>query len=222
MTLLAAMPADEAIREKAAEVVQRPDYQYDVEADTELIALFFDWLLWFFEILTSPFRWIHGMSAGLPDVLRWVITISLSLVLIGLLLHMIYSLVATARAPKQAPYKTRDERQRTLQPKELEARADEAVSEGDFIGAVRMLFRAAVLRIEQVEKRKTRPGTTNRELLRKYRSTPLFDGLTLFVETIDHKWYGDDVCTRSDYDACQSAHARLKQIIRDRSDVLSA
>jgi hypothetical protein len=98
-----------------------------------------------------------------------------------------------------------------IDPAALEQEAESASRAGDYIGAIRLLFRAALRRIEVVEKRKLRPGFTNRELLRRYRSTPLHDSLERFVETIDDKWYGDGICLESDYVYCRSEHERIRQ-----------
>ena len=102
-----------------------------------------------------------------------------------------------------------------VDPVSLEEEADRAGSRGDYIGAIRLLFRAALRRIEVAEKKKLRPGSTNRELLRRYRSTPLFTPLERFVETIDNKWYGGGTCVEEDYLTCRGEHARILKHVEE-------
>ena len=96
-------------------------------------------------------------------------------------------------------------------PKFLEQRSIEAAGTGDYILAIRLLFRAGVLRIEQAQKHALRRGVTNREILTRYQNTPIAEPLGLFVDMIDRKWYGDDVCIEMDYRNCTDAHATIRQ-----------
>jgi hypothetical protein len=109
-----------------------------------------------------------------------------------------------------------------IDPEALVREAERAGRDGDYIGAIRLLFRAALRRMEVVEKRKLRPGATNRELLRRYRSTPLHESLERFVETIDTKWYGGATCLESDYSLCRSEHDRIRQYVERSKPVVGA
>jgi len=71
------------------------------------------------------------------------------------------------------------------------------------------LLQASVLRLEQAEQRINRPGTTNRELLRRYRSSAVVRPLSTLVDTVDQSWFGDRPCTRLDYLDCLSAHDEI-------------
>jgi hypothetical protein len=104
----------------------------------------------------------------------------------------------------------------------LEQLAERASLAGDYIGGVRLLFRAALRRIELFEHKKLRPGITNRELLRRYRTSPLAAPLARFVETIDLKWYGSLPCERADYEACEIEHDRIRQHASQRRFVNAA
>ena len=53
---------------------------------------------------------------------------------------------------------------REIGPDEFEQQAALAETNRDYIGAVRLLFRAALRRLEIFEKKKFRPGITNREV----------------------------------------------------------
>jgi len=97
----------------------------------------------------------------------------------------------------------------------LERQAAEAVSRGDFITAVRLLFAACLLRLELAEKRPFLAGTTNREHLRRHRDSPVFEPLRLFVEIIDTRWYGRGICGLEDFEACRAAHARIRDFAQE-------
>ena len=107
-------------------------------------------------------------------------------------------------------------------PLALERLAQEAVAQGDFISAVRYLFRACLVRLQANDERTFRPGMTNREYLRRFRKTSFVDSLALFVELIDTKWYGGGDCRREDYESCRTAYALIQQQMKDISHAHSA
>jgi hypothetical protein len=204
------LPPAGSIREKAAEVVARPYYELDASrpGGTPLIVEFFRWI-------AAPFKWLFDMLEGVPDPLRWLIVILCVLACIALVAHIIYSLATTMSGPLALRRQSYDAAAQEIDPQEFETQAKETVAKGDYIGAIRLLFRAALRRLEVFEKRKFRPGITNRELVRRYRATPLADSLMRFVNTIDLKWYGQAPCEQADYLTCRNEHGRICQYIRE-------
>ena len=97
----------------------------------------------------------------------------------------------------------------------LERQAAEAVSRGDYITAVRLLFAACLLWLELAEKRTVRAGTTNREHLRRHRDSPVFESLRLFVEIIETRWYGRGSCGLEEVEACRIAHAQIRDFAQE-------
>ena len=207
--------ADE-VRRVAEDVVAGEDYQIDKGLDESSQALWLTVLTW----IIKPFAWLFDSLQGLPMPLRILVTIVLSILLVVLLVHMGYSLVAAVRG-KKSPELTITEREQPVDPRELESAARDAAENKAFLQAIRLLFKAAIVRIEQAEKTKLRRGITNRELLRRYRRSPLAEPLTLLVETIDRKWYGDEVCQPSDYELCSDQHSMIQTLIRERTNVVS-
>ncbi len=204
----AAVPSPETLREKAAEIVAGPDYRLDSgQSDNSwLFALLMEIMDW----ILVPFRWLFALTEGLPGFLRWMIVLGLSAVMLLIIGHIIYSLAMAVRGPKRGARAASDERRRSIDPAELERLAGESALRADYITAIRFLFRASVIRLEHCEKKKNRPGTTNRELLRRYRNRPgMSDSLRHLVDAIDRKWYGDEVCSAADYAVCQSAHSEV-------------
>lgn len=198
-------PNPERIRTQAAEILARDDYDLTVRGHEG--TWFVDLLMKLLEWLLIPFRWVFQMTEGLPEVFRWLIILAM-IVLLGLLVwHMLASIIRAVRGETGRLQAVKAARRRAVDPEELEQEADAAGRQGDYVTAVRRLFRAAVLRLERSDKRPLRPGTTNRALLRRYGDRPTVgQALGLFVETIDRKWYGNEPCLEADYAACRLAH----------------
>jgi hypothetical protein len=215
----AQLPTASAIRQKAEEVVARPDYQLDSALSESGRAWWLTLLRW----ILAPFRWLFEAMEGMPDVLRWVVVIVLAAVCVALIAHIVWSLVVAIRGPRRRAPRAADRRpDRHVDPAELVRQAESRQAAGDFIEAVRLLFRASLMRLERLEERKFRPGITNRALLARYRSSPFCDPLSRFVETIDSKWYGDEACRELDYVACRQEHDRLQALILERRRAVGA
>ena len=215
---LATTPPPETIRQKATEVVARPEYQLEQGLDEGTQALWLTILSW----ILKPFIWLFEALDGLPIAVRILVIIVLAIVAVALMGHIAWSLIAAIRQTPRHRQQTSLEGDRPLDPEELEAAAQSAASGGEHLEAVRLLFRAALRRIEQAEDRKFRLGITNRELLRRYGRSPLFDPLQLFVETIDRKWYGGEVCQPADYEQCREGHVRIRTLTQGGTDALRA
>ena len=194
------MPDPETIRRTAQEVVRRPEFQLRPVHDSRF--------LW--DLLWRILRPILHFFAGLWDispVLAWAVIIGLTVVAIALIVHIAFMFrTALARRTQFGDSLGRDSRK--TDPIELERRAEDAAVREDFITAVRLLFRAACLRIAHTEKR-VAPGTTNREYLRRYSKSEYAGALQQFVDVIDAKWYGLGLCSAGDFQSCRRAHAAI-------------
>jgi len=206
------LPPD-AIRRAADEVVARPYYQLGTAPRADATPAWLEVLRW----ILTPFEWLFESMEGLPDLIRWAIVILCVILCVALISHIFYTLVMAIRGPIQRRRQSFDTATREVDPVDLESGADELVAQGDYIGAIRLLFRASLRRIELAERRRFRPGFTNRELLQRYRATPLFASLARFVETIELKWYGNAVCDRTDYLTCRDEHGRIRQQVEHRA-----
>ncbi len=204
--LMTALPDAETIRRKAAEVVARPEFQLDNDRQNESLGLFMRILLW----LLKPLRWFLELIADLPSPLWWLVVILLSVAALALIGHILWSFYrAVIGTPRKRLTAALQDTRST--PEEIERAAAEAEARGDCIGAVRLWFRAGILRIERAEDKKLRRGLTNHELLRRYRSSPLFEPLDWFVRTIDAKWYGYEACVPQDCTLSKEEYARICQ-----------
>lgn len=205
--VLASMPEEDALREKVREVLSRPVYQTDRTASDMpwVLELFFKAL----EALVDALKWLFALTEGLPSFLRWVIVAGLVIVLVALLFHIFYTLFRALGGEHREPLSLETSQSPLTTAREWERLADDAAQRGDWIAAVRHLFRACLARLEERERRPFRRGTTNRAHLRRYRNAPFCDSLELLVVTIERKWYGDEACDAKDYEACRQAHSRV-------------
>lgn len=211
----AALPADDLIRQKAAEVLARPDFRLESEADDGSASF----LLWLLETVLRPILDFLASLNALPVGLKWLVILGLSALLLLLVGHIAWSFYVAIRGRPDRPFAPAGRDARTG-PEEWERDASRLAADGDWINAVRHLFRACLVRIERVERRPFRRGITNHELLRRYRTSPLLEPLETFVDTIDRSWYGGMVCREEDYAQCLEEHARVRSLTEGRRDAL--
>ncbi|BBO34682.1 DUF4129 domain-containing protein [Lacipirellula parvula] len=204
----ATLPAAEEIRSSARLILERPEFQVETAppGGSELVRF----LEWTIELLLAPFRWLFNAMDGLPELLRWIIVFALAGLLILLLGHIFYTFATVLR-----PSTRRRTAEEILvsdeqRPADFEKLADAAAAERDYIGAIRCLFRAALLSLQQREQRRLRPGITNRELLARLRDPQLRDSLRSFVEVIDAGWYGRLPCGAGEYHRCREAYQSIR------------
>lgn len=211
--LMADLPGPEEIRRKAAEVLARPEY---LSATPEEESATQQLLLRILRALHDGFVWLADSLAFLSPSVRYPVALVLVVVLFVLFVRFIYMLRRATQLPSQGA-RVRERQGRRESADELETLARQEYERGRVIEAVRLLLRAGLLRLEQAEKRRYRPGTTNRELLRRYRASPLFEPLKTLVDMIDLKWYGDQPAVSDDYRACLDAEERLRDVLDARA-----
>ncbi len=196
----------------------RAEYKLDEGLSEESQTL---WLM-LLRTLLRPFVWLSEVLGGLPTFLQIIVTIVLVIVVIALMSHIIWSIVAAVRGK---PRHVQPAGTRTVQesePKELEAAAERAAANGLYLEGIRLLFRASLVRIERAQKRKLRVGITNRELLRRYRNSSLAEPLARFVDMIDRKWFGDEDCHAVDFESCLNDQLIIRQVTGAAHNALRA
>ena len=202
------LPAADEIRDTARLVLERPEFQVESSPPGgEQLLAFLEWLIKF---LFKPFIWLFNAMEGFPDPLRWLIVIALFILLIALLGHIFYTVFSVLRPPSRKTALVDVARGNELQPADFEKLADEAAADRDYIGAIRCLFRAALVGLQQREQKRLRPGITNREILSRLRDARLIEAMRLFVETIDAGWYGRQPCGEGEYRRCLAAYQQLR------------
>ena len=209
----AVVPSADEVRNKTEEVLARRDFQLHLgEQDPRPP--------WWWDIVLDVLRFLHWMFSwldGLPDVARWSIVLFLSLSLLAILGHMGYSLVVWMRGARRPGGPTVLPRETALSIPELERRALALAEQGDWLGAIRGLFQASLARLSKADERPLRKGSTNHEILRRYRKSPLYEPLSRIVALIDTRWYGDVPCENADFLQCQGDYAAVRGYLEGRS-----
>jgi hypothetical protein len=215
------VPPESQLREKLEEVLARPEFQHGPPGEPDLGAL--KWLMIVIRWLSAPIRWLFEMTEGLPEFLRWIIVGGLLIALTGLMIHLGWTFFRVMRG---GPALTRKSRltwgtdQQTLTVIQLENEATRNAESGAFIEAVRLLFRAMLMRLEEREGRRFRRGTTNRQHLRRYADSPIADSLSVLVQVIEQKWFGEGACVRADFETCQDAYSRIRTWLTPKNRVV--
>ena len=198
----AALPDPDTIRRTAQEVANRPEFRVRPVRDSAVI-----WeRLW--KILRPIFRFF-GQLWDISPALATVVVVVLTVICALLIWHILYMLRQSLGRQTRVDALLEGE-SRKADPAELESNAEAAAARQDFITAVRLLFRAALLRIAAREKREMRPGTTNCEYLRRYAKSEFATPLREFVGIIDAKWYGLGLCDATDFQVCRRAHGQIR------------
>ena len=92
-------------------------------------------------------------------------------------------------------------------------RAQQLVTTKDYRAAVRYLFLAAMLALDERRLLRFDPALTNRELLRDARSNPaLGEALAPVTIAFDRVWYGSEPLTQSDYETLVEQIESLGQL----------
>ncbi len=211
MLLTQSLPAQErspeSIRQTAAEVVARPEFRLDEGMSQESEAI---WLL-LLKTLFKPILWLFDALGTLPVFLKVIVITVLVVVLVALLTHIIWSVAVALRGRKPLTVSSAAGRQKEPDPAELESAAGQAAIDRRYLDGIRLLLKAALLRIERAQKRKLRVGISNRELLRRYRKSSVGTSLELLIDTVDRKWYGGEDCFAADFERCLIEQNNIRQ-----------
>jgi len=198
--------APEKVQEKAAEILGRSYYKLEENTwASEFLAMLRD----LFRRLARPLDAFFDHLYETSPFLYYILLALLTLLAVGLLVHIALVVMRVARRRRFTPTYTPAEDPRRHTPEYWEGEADTAVAGGDYLTAIRYLLHATLLRLEQRHKGTLRRAATHREYLRRFRATPVHDSLREMVDTVEARWFGQVPCTAEDYQRCRSAHASL-------------
>lgn len=208
MTDPGTLPPADTIRQTAIEVLEREVFQHSalrLEMEGELrlgLSGYLEQAVAWFRPLWDAVAYVFSFS----HILGYALLLVVALVVLVLLVRIGFALIRLLWAPRTrgvrgAPFRLPS----SLDPRDWEARALQAVDAGDRIRALRCLLRAGILRLQEVSGWRYRPGLTNREIRFRFRSTPVAAPLGVLVRLLDAKWYGGQTCTADEYS--EGAHA---------------
>lgn len=165
-------------------------------------------LSWLFDLWGRLMEFLFSPLEGASPVVLWVLASVLILVLLALLAHIVYSFYAALRTPQEGHYTVREEVMED--PADLERRAEAFAASQNYVDATRTLLLAALTALERKRGGRVRPGWTNLEYLRSFRTPWVIDTLRVLVDLINWKWYRDRSFDAADYDRCRAAYQRLR------------
>lgn len=171
------------------DVLARPEYQTGQPSDDfrEAIARF---LATIGQWLAAPFVWLWSLLAGAPLIVQIAVGIVGALVVAGLI-----ALLSLRWRRGFAPAKAGPKAKR---PADVPATASDAwleaqrlAADGDLRAAIRRLYLACLLALDEANRLRFDRALTNREVLRAVRDDPTLHGqLVPIVGTFDQVWYG--------------------------------
>lgn len=153
-------------------------------------------LRWIADRLDAVFGPIGRFLSGLPFIVWWIVAGALIAFVVWMILRVRQRRVATAPKEGARRLTARDTRENA---DALEREADEAERAGDLDRAVRLRFRAGLLRLGDRGAIRYRPSVTTGEVRRTLRS-PRFDGLAGTFEAVT---YGGRPADPPDVDAAR-------------------
>jgi len=212
-TALSSLPPPEAIRSAAQEELARRLYRLDEYGGSPFSG--FD--QWLGRVLRSFFEWTKGISQALRDVspvLYYGVIVLLVLLALGGIAHISWTVKHALAARRRRLEPTAPEDPTEGWPETWEERARAAAAQGDYLTALRALFRAALLRLEAARKGTFLRGATNGEYLARFRATPAFDGLSRLAALIE-RWYAGRDCSREEYQQGEAAHRACQLAARE-------
>jgi hypothetical protein len=193
------------IRRTTEEVLSRPEY--DLSPREEESAILSSWLEPLWQWLRELFAPVRELFDGWPAWGRQLVVGAAVVVAVVAAITAVRRLRQRRWAAPANPPPSESPGSAAA----LEARATAAAERGDYAEGVRLLLRASVTRLEEAERRTNRPGVTNRELLRRYSTSGLFEQVRRLVETMDATWYGIRECTAEDFAECRRSADTVRE-----------
>ncbi len=207
-----AAPADpDTVRATLEEVFEAGPYYLDSPAHMRWHLSW--WLGRLFNWIDNRLEQLSELLGGAPMWVTWMIMIALSILVLLLLGHAVYSMfVAGRRDPDGFQFTVTRE---TTDPEPIAEEARRLARDGAYADAVRRLYLAALVLLENKRGGPLRRGLTNREYLRTFRLPWVVENLRVFVDLLETKWYRGAPFAAHDFERCQSAYETLAQRLED-------
>jgi hypothetical protein len=193
-------PSEQEVGRKLEEVLSRPEFS---GADDP------DWLMRLLEWLRPFFDWLGSLWLAAP-FLFWLLLIG-CIVVLGLLLFYIgWSVRRAFFAERSLRAGERADARRAQLSQAYWEEARRRAEQGDYTEAIRFLFLSLVYRFDERGRVRIHEAYTNREYLSLFADRPaVYDKLRVFVDTLDHYWYGQRATDEPQYEQCLALYAGL-------------
>jgi len=192
-------PGSSLPRDKLDEILKRREYRSVRAASEEesLLDQVYDWFWKFIDKLFSG----AGSHPSVTRVLLWGLVVALGMIFLG---WLIYSIANTSLASlslrRTRAAKPLEEPARNWQ--EWVQRARSAASRGDYREAVRIVYGAALRRLEAAGLWDVDPARTHREYVRLLPTSSFYrPALIVITNCFERVWYGHVEASAADYEA---------------------
>ncbi len=184
------------------DILSRPPFQETV-TDT-----------WYQSILRAILEFIDRLftntARGIFDF-RDLLVLGAGVVVVAVLFYFLRNLRRNLVAEEALPPPLHADDART--PAEAFDNAQRFLNAGDYRSAVRQLYLATLLLLDQRGRIKYDPTLTNREYLRQAAQDPrAATALQPIVETFDRTWYGFEPISREEFDAYQKRVEQVREL----------
>ena len=161
-------------------------------------------------ISESVYRLFNNTAQGIFDV-RYVLVVLGALVVVGVALYFVLNLRRNLVADEALPPLAVEEAVRS--PREAFDNAQRFVGAGDYRRAVRQLYLATLLLLDQSGRIKYDPTLTNREYLQQAAADPqAAAALQPIVETFDRTWYGFQPLSPQEFEVYRQRVERVGEL----------
>ncbi len=181
------------------------------------------WDFEFFWWLGDLVEWALGPLIRLGEAVgeaggwvMWLVVILLLALLAGILAHIVYVVLFSRRGADEPALEF--ETGGRLDPAALRMEAERLAEAGDFAGAIRTLYKTALVMLEAKRGGRFRSGLTNHEYMNTFKSDWVVENLRVFVQLINWKWYANLSFEPRDYERCAEAFAELESKLAEVPD----
>lgn len=185
--------ANETDRAKLRDILNRPPFKTNA-VENPLNQLLQQISAWLERLLGNAVTGVFN--------LRDVILLFGFILIAGILVYFMHGLAINLAPEAQAP--TDDSAETPLTATSAFAHAQQFTKQGDYRSAVRQLYLATILLLDERGLLRYDRALTNREYLRAVAREPqVLAALQPIVETFDRTWYGFESISREDFEAYQ-------------------
>ncbi len=196
------MPEPNAIKERVDEILQRESFAAEEGAQ---YSLNLDWLI---DKLAAPFRALERMFQTLSPNVMIAVIVLMSVLVLGLLVHITYSLYLSMKRKKDLAVIPVEQ---STDPGIYVVEAKKLALAGNFVDASRKLYLAALTMLENKRKGRVKWELTNREYRNTFESEWVKTSLSVFGELIDNKWYKGGSFEETDFIHCKQAFETIQR-----------
>ncbi len=212
------LPTVDEIRDTVRTVLSGEAYDLDPKttSTTNPIAEAIAWLQEKIERLLDLISFEPNLAPGSGVISEGPLRVLAAVALLALVAVLAHLLWRVYRDGVRRPKTDDDEPEEEPPPAdELAERAQALAQDGRYADASRVLYRAALTRLEEARGGRFQSGLTNTEYLRTFRAPWVLESLRVFVDLINWKWYRDNRIDLDDYRRCEEAYRRLDVRLRE-------